>query len=304
MIHILLLILKIIGSLLLVILGILVFLALAVLFVPVRYEIRGAWHSRLELCAGVNWFFHVVSVRVLYQKDGLKTVLRVFGFRLFKNRDRDVAEDIKEKAGEILSEEGRALSDELKEDETHYREGGEQEISGKREGFLEDEEGEPGKEKAPQGKILSSLQWFKTKLYRIWKKLRFSFLSLCGKLKGMSEFIRDKKEWLEDEKNQASIKLLFRQVKKLIAHLWPVKGRGTVTFGFDDPYTTGQVLQVMSLVYPFYHRQLDIHPVFDQQVIDAEGSFRGRIRLAVVAWLTIRVFLDRHTRRMIRGFIK
>jgi hypothetical protein len=44
--------------------------------------------------------------------------------------------------------------------------------------------------------------------------------------------------------------------------------------------------------------------VFDEKVLDAEGSFRGRIRLAVVLWLAFQVYLDKHTRRMIRGFIK
>ena len=104
--------------------------------------------------------------------------------------------------------------------------------------------------------------------------------------------------------NQASLKLLFRQTRRLIAHIWPVKGKGTLTFGFDDPYTTGQVLQAVSLIYPFYHKQLTVRPVFDEKVLDAEGSFRGRIRLAVVLWLAFQVYLDKHTRRMIRGFIK
>ncbi len=58
---------------------------------------------------------------------------------------------------------------------------------------------------------------------------------------------------------QASLKLLYRQVKRLVAHIWPRKGKGSVTFGFDDPYTTGQVLQAVSLIYPFFHKQLAVY---------------------------------------------
>lgn len=93
-------------------------------------------------------------------------------------------------------------------------------------------------------------------------------------------------------------------MKRLIAHIWPRKGKGSITFGFEDPYTTGQVLQAFSLIYPLFYKQLALHPVFDDKVLDAEGSFKGRIRLAYPLWLAVQVFMDKHTRRMIRGFIK
>lgn len=355
MIHILLVILKIIGILLLVILGILIFLVLVMLFVPVRYKVRGSWHSQLALSANVNWFLHIVSVRFQYTKDGLKTTFRVFGVKIFKNRSKDAAEDMIEGTEELLHEEGNSLLNELEEDEARYRDAAEARQTGGREsgretggkgssleagdgstratgeGSTQDigegstrdigegstreygggkagssEAQEPGtvRENAKQGKFILLIKGIRRKIYNVWQKLRFSFTNICDKLKGINEFARDKKEWLEDEKNQASLKLLFRQAKRMVAHIWPVKGKGILTFGFDDPYTTGQVLQAVSLIYPLYHKQLEIHPVFDAEVLEAEGCFWGRIRLAAVAWLAIRVFLDRHTRRMIRGFIK
>lgn len=305
MIHILLVILKIIGILLLVILGILIFLVLVMLFVPVRYKVRGSWHSQLTLSANVNWFLHIVSVRFQYTKDGLKTTFRVFGVKIFKNCSKDAAEDMIEGTEELLHEEGNSLLNELEEDEARYREAAEaRQTGGGKADSSEAQEPGTARENAKQGKFALLIKGIRRKIYNVWEKLRFSFTNICDKLKGISEFARDKKEWLEDEKNQASLKLLFRQAKRMVAHIWPVKGKGTLTFGFDDPYTTGQVLQAVSLIYPLYHKQLEIHPVFDAQVLDAEGCFGGRIRLAAVAWLAIRVFLDRHTRRMIRGFIK
>mgnify|MGYP000031884700 FL=1 len=81
---------------------------------------------------------------------------------------------------------------------------------------------------------------------------------------------------ISNENNRKTIRLLLRQLKKLIRHLLPKKGKGEVVFGFDDPYTTGQVLTAVSAVYPFCHKQLDIYPVFDRQVFTAEGHFKGR----------------------------
>ena len=347
MIHILLMILKIIGIILLVILGILLVVLSAVLLVPVRYRVLGSWHGKPELEAKATWLLHILSFRAVYTDGGLKTVLRVFGYNLFKARDKNPAEDVIKGTESVLNGEEQALQDELMEDEARFRKAAEERRAGggKDDGGMRsredtggrgdakspDDSGGRGNAKAPDdtggrgnakapddtesrtateeddaplGRAGSLFRRIKTKLENIWKNLKFSFTKFCDKLKGIREFTEDKKRWLEDEKNQASLKLLFRQAKRLIAHIWPVKGKGTVTFGFDDPYTTGQVLQAVSLIYPFYHRQLVIHPVFDEQVIDAEGSFRGRIRLAFVLWLAFQVFWDKHTRRMIRGFIK
>ena len=154
------------------------------------------------------------------------------------------------------------------------------------------------------GKLRSLQERIAAGIKGLWEKLKFSFIRIRDKLKGMQAFAQDKKAWLEDGKNQASLKLLYRQVKRLIAHIWPRKGKGSITFGFEDPYTTGQVLQAFSLIYPLFYKQLALHPVFDDKVLDAEGSFKGRIRLAYPLWLAVQVFMDKHTRRMIRGFIK
>ena len=83
-----------------------------------------------------------------------------------------------------------------------------------------------------------------TRLQAFFQKLKFSFQGFCDKLKDIKAFADKKKEWLEDEENQESFRLLFKQLKKLLAHVWPGRGKGTVTFGLEDPYYTGQILQV------------------------------------------------------------
>ena len=312
MIHILLMILKIIGIILLVILGILLLLILAVLFAPVRYKAEFSWHGEPDLALNASWFLHLLSFRALYTKEGLKFVVRVLGFNLLRKHDRDALKDaadaVKDGTEDVLDQEGHTLYHELEEDEARYRKSAEERnaLGRRTKAEAEGAEGEEaGKDTPPAFDNLRSLpgrirSWAKA----LWEKLKFSFNRICDKLKGMQSFVQDKKAWLEDGKNQASLKLLYRQVKRLIAHIWPQKGKGSITFGFEDPYTTGQVLQVFSLMYPFFYKQLTVHPVFDDKVLDAEGSFKGRIRLSYPLWLAVQVFMDKHTRRMIRGFIK
>lgn len=325
MIHFLLMILKIIGIILLAILVILLLLLLSVLFIPIRYQVRGSWHEEPKLAANASWMLHIISFQVLYTKEGFRMALRMFGFHLFRNRGKDVAKDAEEASGTILGKEEQSLYDELMEDEERYRSEAEagkaaRESSGQESGSEigshsshrggKEDDRNQGKAGAGDHSSDRPVRWktpvlkIRTKLKGIWDKLKLSFINIRDKLKGFREFAHDKLLWLEDGRNQASLKLIFRQAKRLIAHAWPRKGKGSVTFGFDDPYTTGQMLQAASLIYPFYHRQLCIHPVFDRQVLEAEGSFRGRIRLAAVLWLVFQIFWDKHTRNMIRGLIK
>ena len=201
---------------------------------------------------------------------------------------------------------GRSVEEQAHGSQLHGERAGEQDANRKDSREEEDGTGPESDKKGPgiMGKIKGFPGRISQSIRHILEKLKFSFAKICDKLKGIREFVQEKKMWLEDEKNQASLKLLYRQTKRLLVHLWPRKGRCTVTFGFDDPYTTGQVLQAASLIYPFYHRQLFLYPVFDEKILDAEGSLKGRIRLSVILWLVLQVLFDGHTRRMLKGFLK
>ena len=74
MLHILFLILKIIGIILLVILGITLTLIGVVLLVPIRYRMKtettnGMKGLRTEVKA--NWLLHLISAHITYQKEEL-----------------------------------------------------------------------------------------------------------------------------------------------------------------------------------------------------------------------------------------
>ncbi len=80
-------ILKIIGILLLVILGLILAVLLIVLFVPVRYECKGAGAYEQEPGAGldyfvkarVSWLLRILTVRVQADKAGFGVRVKIFG---------------------------------------------------------------------------------------------------------------------------------------------------------------------------------------------------------------------------------
>ena len=86
-------ILKIIGIILLVILGLLLAIFLLVLFVPLRYELKGNGSYEKEegsspdflVKARVSWLLRIVCVSIRAGKEGLKMRVRLFGIPFLRS---------------------------------------------------------------------------------------------------------------------------------------------------------------------------------------------------------------------------
>jgi len=102
--------------------------------------------------------------------------------------------------------------------------------------------------------------------------------------------------YADNESNHATISLLSESLVKLLKHILPGRLRGDVTFGFEDPYYTGKVLQYAAMLYPVFHF-LQVHPLFDEKRLEGEMEFKGKIRLSYVLWIAAKVYFNRDFRR-------
>ena len=313
MVHILLLILKVIGILILVLLVLALAFVCLVLFVPVCYEAGGSWKDKPAGEGKISWLFGAVSLRAGYDGDesGLTAGVRLFGQKLWEmGKEKETPE-----APRPLDEETLKGTDAERKEPEYRKKPEEKEAALWEEKRIlaapaeipqkalpknqqprpepEDKRHTEHKKKDVFGRAKGFLE-----------KLKFSFQSFCDKLKNMQNIAEEKKDWLEDEENQASLKLLWKQTGRFLRHVCPRGGKGSVTFGFEEPYLTGQALSAAALIYPFFEGNLEICPVFDETVFEAEGSFKGRIRAGYLLWLGFGILRDGHTRRMLFGFLK
>ena len=296
MVHILLLILKAIGILILVLLGLVLAVVCLVLFVPVCYEAGGSWKDKPAGKGKISWLFGAVSLRAGYDGDesGLTARVRLFGQKLWEMGE----EKETPKAPRPLDEETlRGTDAERKEPEDRKK-------PEEKETALWEENPQPRLEPEDKRHTEHKKKDVFGRAKGFLEKLKFSFQSFCDKLKNMQNIAEEKKAWLEDEENQASLKLLWKQTGRFLRHVCPRGGKGSVTFGFEEPYLTGQALSAAALIYPFFEGNLEICPVFDETVFEAEGSFKGRIRAGYLLWLGLGILRDGHTRRMLFGFLK
>ena len=87
MLHIILMILKILGILILCVLGLVLCVGLLVLFCPVRYHLEGSLYGKPEGNVRVTWLLHLVNVLFSYKENQIEFKLCIFGIPLGKKKE-------------------------------------------------------------------------------------------------------------------------------------------------------------------------------------------------------------------------
>lgn len=340
MIAIVLGILKIIGILLLVVLGLLLFVILSVLFVPVRYRAEGSVYESLKAKASVSWFLHLISLKVSYdgkmqtdfrilwfhpgretneedtdQAESGRTECEIGGGKTDKAEPRmDEAEAVKENtAGAETGK--RDLKDELAERvetaevkpetdqvKTERPESGEvPETSENPETETSDDaDSKPKKSRfrlsAIPERICRWIAGMKARIHRISQRLK----GIAGKFRQGKARWETIRAFIRDEENKKAFRLAKKQIFAVIRHVLPRKLEGKVHFGFDDPYTSGQVLTWISPFYGLYGRHVQVIPDFLEPCLEGELKLKGRIRLGTLLFLVFRMLQNKQIRLWVR----
>ena len=139
---------------------------------------------------------------------------------------------------------------------------------------------------------------------KIYEKVQTTRTNVSAKYEASQSKIEMVRTFLGDTENQNMIRLIWRQVIRLLKHILPRKMTGRVKFGFDDPATTGQILTYISPFYGIYAKSVSIEPVFDEKVMEGELHLKGHIRVAALLWIVIRIILNKNFRTLVKKFLK
>lgn len=301
--------LKIIGILLLVLFALLLLAVLLVLFSAVCYQAEGSYlGNTLKADGKISWLFHILTIRFSFEERVYGDVW-IFGIPVWST-DKKGAEKPNETQPEMengpedFQPEEEVFGIQELGTETGDRDREIPELSGTKQHKAEPEQEEA--EPKPEESFLET--WIR----RLSEKSRSLFqkgkqMAADGKRRFKRAMAQKEKlvSWIEDEANQESVKLVVRQLGKIIRHLLPRKGHGTVTFGFgEDPYLTGKVLTAIAPFYPLYGEYLEVYPDFERQIFEAEGTGNGHIRIGVIIGYAIRLLFDSNIRKNIRAFMR
>ena len=299
MLHILLLILKIIGIILAVLLGIIIVLAAIVMFVPFRYEISAKCDGDIEsLKAKVKatWLLHLIRADVFLKGKKLKWTVRLAWIKksntVISKGPEEKKKDEPEKPKVQKVEEDVIRGNEPEKGSEHIEEEPKSNCEMHQENIGSDQTGAGSSDDEFSGN--NKKESLRDKLNKIIDKIK----DLLEKKDKLTGFVTE----------QSHVKA-FRKAKKvlfkLLKQLKPKKVQGKVKFGFDDPATTGKVLGGLSMFYPLFGDSLDIIPDFENQILKGTVYVKGKIRICHFVSLAVKMILCKDVRityRDIRNF--
>ncbi len=298
MLHIILLILKIIGIVLLCLLGLLLLGLCLILFVPVFFEAEVRDEDAFSARGAISWLGIGLRGKFSYEEE-LQFSLRIFGIRIFPSKENKESSKEKKKAAVTETEsEGREKPPSAGDASGTDQEGkAEQkkrtEAAGKEEkdspGKEEDSE-EKGKKKRLQKRI--SLRKKKGKEKRKKKKEGASFFS---QIKGI----------LQDDSCREGIIKMMSYMLSFFQSFHMKEAEGEADFSWGEPDLTGKTLGLISM-FPFvYGEKLEINPDF----LSEDAYFRGWLKiggsfqLIYLLILIIRMVKDKEVRKVIFSLI-
>ena len=333
MLHIILFLLKIIGCILLTILGLILILLLIVLFVPIRYDVSGSYYNTPVFTAKVSWLIGAVKASVEFKDNQLRIIAKLLWKTLIDTNkeentqhksvnesaldsisddlnksDMSNADDsvVSECDSETEAEAVQIFSDVSSEVSNHKYE---KQKDSKLHRKIKDQEKKSFKEKKKHlkksktdsdvkkvsfiEKICSLIDSFIDRLEQFFEHTEEKLDDLTCKINKVEHFINA-------ECTQKSIQFLKRMLYSILKHIAPNQVNGNIHFGMDKPSTTGKILGYASAFYPVYTDSINLIPDFEHKIIEGDLRFEGTIRLYIFIVWALKAILCKDIRKLIK----
>ncbi len=336
--EVILLILKIIGIILLSVIGLALLLTLLVFLWPFSYRIK-AHKDESEFNAAVRilWLLGFLTATVTYDGEA-KLVVRVMGIPVYKYKLWPTEEkDTDETTGDSLSEEtengtdesdasainaddtltdatsenSKSLEDSYVSEGEFFEDGyedsemlSEADIDREIEERLNDTSEEDAFEKLP---FFKKIKAFIDKIKELILKCR----DKCYNIKGsVEEFIHKAKKKYKEIKYyykliqhpciKPAIRKLWKVGLKFLKHIRPRRLKAVIEYGSGDPASTMKVYGYYCMIYPYYGKKIKFTPDMENKVFYLDASLSGHFQMFAMMWAGWTLFADRNIRKLIR----
>lgn len=310
---------KWIGIILLCILGLMLLLCLAVLLIPIRYQLSAVWQEEHRVKGSVSWLLHLIHLSFDTDRNQ-RVCIRIFGIpvngrfhtKKKKFQKRRKVEQKRKASGstKVQRKEGVSPAKVQKAVESSTIAGEPKEAEGAKTADSFDtsvslaaqkSSGEntdtvqrtvPDKAADTKKRADSSENRFVRTLRRITGRVKKFFLSIAGlfaKIKAI------------DEESIELLQAVLKSSGGLLKHMAPRSLRGRLHFGTGDPALTGQLLGVLSVLFAMWGKGIAVIPDFEQEVFEGEVAVKGYARGIIVLILIIRAHPLRLMERLDRS---
>ena len=309
-------ILKIIGIVLCVILGIIA----VILFVPICYELDADIDQK-EFKARVHWLGRLVRFEFRW-KEKAHAVLKILWFVIDFTDPEAVAARKAKKEAKARKKQSKQQKKEAKEREKQacqdkkekQRKASDREARAQQREEFRRQQGEA--EKTERRDISEKSDCAKTKLEntdasvknigeKVQQEEKQSVLDKLKSAHGKANSIKDKVKSgiavIQFLREQELIPAIWVKLKAFLLHIRPRVLQGHLKFGLSNPADTGQVLGGIAMVPFLYQTELQIEPDFEAEdnYIQGQVYSRGYMCCIHLVILVIRLLRDKKIRSVI-----
>ena len=312
MLHVLLLILKITGIVIACILGLVIIVVAAVLFVPVRYNADADYHGKFKAHAKLSWL-GILRVLVSYDEE-LAIKAKALFITIYSNNQKKektskhrTSKKKKTKHSEenifsVNDDEAKKLTENEKKPQIKMAEAvsdtkeDTQAVKKNVEDIKESAESLKETVSEDESKTTQNKNFFDKEIINIVKD---TVKKVYGAADRRKEKVKKAKEFVTDEDNKALFHFFVEQLKKLIKVIRPKKYRINARLGFEDPATMGKVLAYISIFYGMSGVDLSLEPVFGENIKEGSIFLKGNIRIFSVLVIALRVYRNEQFKKFI-----
>lgn len=324
MLHIILLILKIIGIIIAVILGLTVALLLIVLFVPVRYVIDAGCHDKkLKAHVKVTWIMHIFRGVISYDEE-LFYSIKALWFNIYssdaeskkeKRPKKNTENNTKEKNTKnkhIYAIEDKADNAVSKDKQDGVDKAGLEEADCKQKKLSLEKSHDEVKESDEKstieenGKLHTLVNKIKNVYYKIKAFIRRAIDTVkaaLNKSQAAADTIKHKyteiRNKVTDPENIELVRFLWTQIKAVMNIIKPAKYNVNIRYGFEDSATTGWVAVRLAVLYGLMGMDVSIIPDFDNSIFEGDIYMKGRFNLYSFLIIAVRLYRNKSFRKLI-----
>lgn len=322
---ILLCILKIIGIVLLAVVGIVLLILCLLLFVPIRYRVHASFYGKPRVSAHVTYLLRLLHVN--FELDGKESALKI---KLFGHNISDDKKTDDKKTADSSGQNDSTVKEEHDDVKTGKAvETGEASDGSEADGICKSEKVNEAETIDKTDTLAKSKKAIKAEASAGHKDQPDSGSSHAEKSRktdksknpGKPESLPDKKSDKKTEvsgsdsdgiidkvksivslikENRGVIDFLMRQLKLLFKHIMPGSHTISIKLGLDDPALLGEIVGGIAVFRAMTGIVINITPVWDDKVFEAELDFKGRIILGRVLYITARVYFNKEVKKIIK----
>ena len=125
---------------------------------------------------------------------------------------------------------------------------------------------------------------------------------------GLLELLKSRftavRDFLDDAKNQETIALILKQLKRVGKHLIPTHFLTRGEFGLKNPAQTGRIVGWLYSLTPLYGDNIRVDGVYDRETVSVYLELGGRIRLGIFVSVAVRLLLNKNFRKWLKALLK